>query len=427
MRLRQIFVVVVVIGMLMPVATATMAPASTPLEQGRSNPASDSVRDTDESTDPANYTRLYIDDRYQRLRLKPGETDSVTITVANVDEEPVEIDPQLVASNPRSRPIDDAWVTIDAAKTTLDPDEEVDVTVTVRIPDEAKLGDYRSEIAFTDERVTYPGRPARPVHAAGLHVEVWREPTVRILSGRYLNTQVEAGSSKTHEIIVENTGDEAVPVNPEIETNGAIRCYEVCPTTVDRSWFDIDAPTEIGPGEQASIEVSIEPPEDADRGRYNARLNLGIKDPARAERDDHWQRVRLGFQVWKQPDQPFEAEFAVSGDATDITLELSPRHPSHYRSGSDSDAESPSFDVEFVSPTGAVVEPERVQLRDQGFVDLSGERRQVVSDEDYAVRGNGQQFVYQLDDPESGTWTVRIMPHNTVGFGYEIVRNESAN
>lgn len=86
-----------------------------------------------------------------------------------------------------------------------------------------------------------------------------------------------------------------------------------------------------------------------------------------------------------------------------------------------------SFDVEFVTPDGSTVEAERVRVSGRGFVDMTGDRGDQVTreGEDYAVRGNGQQFVYHVARPTAGTWTVRIMPHNTVGFGYEIVRDES--
>lgn len=421
MQLRHVLILALVIGLLVPVAGAS-TPVSTPHGDGSSATASD---DGGERTDPANYTRLYIEDRYHRLRLKPGGEDTVTVTVVNVDDEAVTIDPQLVTADPRSRSIDDGWVSIDTDETTLAPGDEVEVTVTASIPETAELGDYRAQLAFTDERLTHPGQPPRPVHATQLSVDVWREPTVRLVAGRHVNTQVEAGASHTHEIVVENTGDEAVPVSPELDADDRNRCYEPCATSVERSWFAIDAPTEIAPGETETIEVTISPPEDADRGRYHANLDLGITDPARAERDDHWQRVRLGFQVWQQPDQPFETTFAVSDDAAAVTLTLSPRQANRYGSQTGDEADPADFDVEFVSPAGEVVEPERVEVSDNGFVDLSGERREVVADEDYAVRGNGHQFVYRVDEPAAGSWTVRIMPHNTVGFGYEIVRNES--
>lgn len=426
MRTRTILSVLVVLGMLVPVAGASVAPASQPLDAGSPTTATadgeGDTRSESGASEAANYTRLYIEDRYSHLRLKPGETDSVTVTVVNADDESVTISPELVRAQPRARPIDDDWVTTSTDETTLDPEESVEVTVSVAVPDDAELGDYRTELAFTDETITYPGQPARPVHSTTLNVDVWEEPTIRILSGNRLYTQIEAGDGYVHQIVIENTGDEAVPLAPEFGDEERRR--GPASNTVERSWFDIDAPNEIQPGETAVVNVTITPPADADRGRYRTELDLGLKDPARAERDTYWQQVALTFQVWKQPADPFESTFEVSEDTSDITLTVSPRDPR----GSDG-SDPVHFDVVFISPDGSTVTAERVRVKDRGFVDLTGDRRDRYDDrgEDYAVRSGGQEFVYRVDAPMAGTWTVQIMPHNTVGFGYEIVRDESAD
>lgn len=423
MRIRTIVSILVIAGMLVPAAGASIAPASQPLDTGSPSTAKASDDgDSGSTSEAANYTRLYIEDRYSHLRLKPGEDDSITVLVENADDESVTITPELVRVNPRGRPIDDEWVSISAPTTTLDPGESVEVTVSVSVPESAELGDYRAELAFTNETIAYPGRPARPVHSTTLNVDVWKEPTVRILSGNHLYTQIEAGDGYVHQIVIENTGDEAVPLSPEFGDERRHRGPSR--NTVERSWFNIEAPSEIQPGETAVVNVSITPPADADRDRYSAELDLGLKDPARAERDTHWQQVRMNFQVWQQPEDPFESTFEVSEDTSSITLTLSPRNPRH------ADGTDPvSFDVEFVSPDGTTTTAERVQVSDRGFVDLTGDRRDRYeqSGEDYAVRSGGQEFVYRVEAPAEGTWTVRIMPHNTVGFGYDIVRNESAD
>lgn len=426
MQIRTILSVLVVVGLLVPVAGASGAPASQPLDQASPSTATaegeSSTGTASESSETANYTRLYLDDRYRHLRLKPGQNDSVTVTVQNVDEESVTISPQLVRPNPGARPLEDEWVTITVPETTLAPEESVDVTVSVAVPEDAELGDFRTQLAYTDETIAYPGQPERPVHSTALNTDVWKEPTVRIRSGNRLHTQIEAGEGFRHQIVIDNTGDEAVPLAPEFEDE---RRHRYPPgNTVERSWFEIDAPNEIQPGETALVNVTITPPADADRGRYDAELDLGLKDSARAERDVYWQQVNLNFQVWKQPEDPFESTFEVGEDTSNLSLKLSPRD-----SRSSGDSDQVRFDVSFVSPDGSTVTAERVRVRDRGFVDLTGDRRDRFADagEDYSVRSSGQEFVYRVDDPVAGTWTVQIMPHNTVGFGYDIVRDESAD
>lgn len=82
------------------------------------------------------------------------------------------------------------------------------------------------------------------------------------------------------------------------------------------------------------------------------------------------------------------------------------------------------FDVEFVDPNGRVLEAERVRVTDRGSVDMCGDDRRRFGDGP-VVRGGGQEFVYRVEDPEAGEWTLRAMPENTIGFAYEIARNEA--
>lgn len=373
-------------------------------------------------TDPRNYTRLYVDAERPYLRLEPGESDEYTVTVENGDDHAVDLDPHVNVPPTGGPVIEASWVTIDGPDR-LDAGEEGEFTVSVDVPDDAEIGRYSGQVAFTDETVAYPGRPAQPVHAEHVRVEVWKEPTVTIHSQTYVHGQVEAGESMTREIVVENSGDEAVPLNPELTSERHV-CRGNCPEAFDRSWLDVDAPSQVGPGETATVSITISPPADTDRGRYNTEIDLGLKDPNRDERNTHWQRVRVNVEVWSQPDSPFETTFDVSERTDDVTLTLTPRSGAPRPGAVDDESEPAAFDVAFVGPNGTVVEPTRVQVTDQGFVDMSGDNRRTTGDGEYAVSGGNQELVYRLEEPSAGEWTLRVTPENTVGFGYEITRNE---
>jgi uncharacterized cupredoxin-like copper-binding protein len=423
MNTRKLFTLVLVVGMIIPAAgTAVTAQTnSTPMQTAASGSA-----DSGETVpDASNYTRLYIDDRHQSLELKPGESTTFTVTIENGEDESVEITPQVFIPPRGERPIETDWVTIEDGNTTLDAGEEREFEFTVSVPDDAELNRYGGMIAFTDETISYPGQPARPVHSASLNVEVWKEPTVHILSDTHTYTQVKAGDSFTREIVVENTGDEAVPVNPQLQNEQQRHAVRYPPNSremLDRSWLTIDAPNEIAPGETATIEVTVAAPSDAERGDYRAELDLGLKDPARPDRNGYWQEVSIGFQVWSQPDEPFETSFDVSDDAEDITLELS---ADQVRRGM-SEMESPNFDVTFVSPTGDEIDAQRVRVTNSGHVNLGAERRPMPTDDStYSSGAEGQTFSYRVEDPTAGTWSVQITPENTMQFGYDIIREES--
>jgi hypothetical protein len=364
-----------------------------------------------------NYTRLYVDDQYQNLRLQPGESETITITVENGEDEAVDLSPHLFVPPRGERPIDEEWVTIETDDLELDAGETREFNVTVDVPEDVAINRYGGAVALTDETISYPGRPAQPVNGVSLSVEVWQEPTVRVVSDTYVHSQVQAGDSFTREIVVENTGDEAVPVNPELATDDRYRPYDDR-NTLDRSWVSFDAPNEIPAGEKATVAVTVSPPGDADRGDYRAEVDLGLKDPARSERSSHWQRVNVRFQVWTQPEEPFETSFDVSEDTEDVTLELA---AGRYGAGS----ANADFDVTFVAPDGETIDAERVSVTNSGSVNLGETRRATTDDGTYASGGERQTFEYRLEDPDAGSWTVEIMPENAMQFSYDIVRNES--
>ena len=379
--------------------------------------------DTTSSTpDPANYTRLYIDDGYRNLELKPGKSETVTVTVENGEDEAVDISPRIATPPTRSQPpVESDWVSIDGGETTLDAGESVEVDITVDVPDDAEIGDYSGLVAFTDETIRYPGRPPQPVHSVSVSVNVWEEPTVQLNSETHIYTHLQAGETISREIEVSNTGEEAVPVNPQFNAENQRRHRPSDRTTLDRSWVTIDAPSEIAPGETGTIELTVEPPADAERGDYSATVDLGLTDPARNADNTYWQEIGLNFQVWTAPEEPFETSFSVSEATTNATLELT----ANQRQRAAERNQDASFDVTFVAPDGREIDADRASLTDSGSVNLGAQRPRATTDGTYAARGSQQTFTYEIADPAAGDWSVRIMPQNTIDFSYEISRDEA--
>lgn len=399
-----------------PVATGESSSTSESGSAAASPPASDDAEPED-----GNYTRLYITDSYLSDRVKPGESATFNVTVGNGEDEAVDLDPHVEVSQFSGRPVDTDWVTVEDEETTLDADEEREFTVTVEVPEDAELGNYNAQVAFTDEEISYAGEPARPLHAASLSLDVYEEPTIDIEHPNYYNTLIEAGDSYTYEIEIENSGEEDVPLNPELSTDSRVMVNGE-DTSVDRSWFTIDAPSEVEAGDNATVEVTVNPPESADVGRYNAQIDLGLQDPARPDRSSYWQEVGVDFRVWEQPDEPFVHEFEVSNETEDLQLSLSADTP--YQSSTDDPV---SFDVTFVAPDGTEFDGARTSVTDRGYVDLTRESPRSQNQGDYSARNAGKTFEYAVDDPQDGSWTVEITPENTMNFDYEIVRNESSD
>jgi len=415
MRKQTILALFLAAALAVPAAAAAPTPTAqtATADAGGSSSASDAASAT-------NYTSLYVDAEGTNLDLKPGESDSFSLTVENGDESAVSLSPHLYVPPVGENLLKAEWVSIDG-DTELDDGEETSLDVTVSVPESAELGHYRGQIALTNETVTYPGRPARPVHAVSTYVEVWKQPAVEILSSTYFSGQVEAGDSATYEVRIENSAESAVPLSPELKDQRNVR-YGGSTGGLDPSWVSIDAPPEIDAGETATVEMTVSVPESAERGSYDAQVDLGLKDPNRPGRSTYWQEVDLGVQVWKQPAEPFETTFDVSEDAESIDLTLSPRTAGRERQ----DAEAPDFDVTLVTPNGTEIAPERVRTTNEGYVDMSGRSRQAQTDGAYASDGSRTSFDYTASASAAGEWTLRVMPHNTMGFNYEIVRNESA-
>jgi hypothetical protein len=191
-------------------------------------------------------------------------------------------------------------------------------------------------------------------------------------------------------------------------------------SSIERSWFEIDAPSELPAGESATVDVTISPPESADRGRYDAEIDLGLRDPARPDRRSYWQQVHVGFQVWQQPAEPFETTVDVSENTESMTLTLTTDQQRQ-----NGQAESPHFDVSFVAPNGTTVGAERVRRTTSGRIDLGRASERQHGDSAYADGGAQHEFTYRVEQPRSGDWTAQIVPHNAITFGYEITRNET--
>ena len=398
----------------MPVAAA-VAPAG-----GAATTAAVAQTTTASGESETNFTRLYVDARESYLDLKPGESGTFTVTVENGEDEAVDVNPHLFTSPAERNPLEESWVDI-SGPDSIDAGEEAEYEVSVSVPEDASIARYSGQIAFTNQTTTpRAGMPPRPIHAAYTSVNVWEEPTVKILSETYISTQVEAGDSVTKQIVIKNTGEESVPLSPErAKQRGS--CYgSGCPEQVDQSWIDIDAPSQISPGETATVTVTISPDEDATRGRYDTSIDLGLQDPNRPEQRSHWQEISLNFVVWEQPEEPFEADFTVDERTDNVTLTLTPRN---YRA---ENADGASFDVTFVSPDGERIDAKRVQVSESGYVNLGAQRQQgAETDGAYATDHATTRFVYVLDAPATGEWSVEVMPENTIGFQYELTRNES--
>jgi hypothetical protein len=348
-------------------------------------------------------TDLEIDPTRADLEAEPGETATVNVTITNDGDSAATLDPQHVVLQQAPSELPEEWVSVDVPAEVA-AGESVTATVSVAVPTEVEAGNYYAQVAFTNVTSEGAGTISDFAHATLLSVEVDREPTVFVRSGEYLRGQLQTGETITRTVTVENTGEEAVALDPGLaEDEGECR-GSGCPDVLPGEWLTFDAPEEIPAGETANVTVTVAPPADAASASYRTELTLGIDDPARSDRSDYWQRIDVDVDVWSPPEEPVERTFEVRPGDDRVTLTLS-------AGGED---ERPDFEVVFVGPEGETYEQRPTSVTKQGHVDL-------VNRDESRLGGPGYQFTYEFEPPENGEWTVHIMPHDTPGFGYEIV------
>lgn len=351
---------------------------------------------------------LDVDPSRADRTVRPGNSTTIEVTLTNDGDEAVSLNTSVVALQQAPDTVPTDWVTIDAPDE-VPAGESVEATVTIAVPADAESARRYAGIAFTG--VTSPrAGPVGYVDSMLLSLEVERPPTVFVRSGDYLRDEVRAGESSTQTVVVENTGDEAVPVDPSVVTDRGYCSGPGCPTGLPAKWVSVDAPEEIAAGETAEIDFTVSVPEGAESGRYDVEYTLGIDDPARPDEDEYWQRVDLSVGVWQVPEDPITETFEVDTEDDTATITLSASGP---------DGERPAFEVEIEEPDGDDEELEPVRVRKNGNVDLVDRGR-----EDQRRYGPRYEFVYVVDLNKDGEYTLSVMPENTPQFGWEIVTED---
>jgi hypothetical protein len=377
-----------------------------------------------------NLTILRINPDWYDMELMPGEDDEVTVTVRNPNNETVSVNP-IVAEDPYSEYIfDEDWITITPASAELGPDGgEEEFRIAVAIPDDADLGHYNVEIAFTDDAKPYPfpeqqQYPPSYINTLNLNVEVWKPPVVRILPSR-IRDRVESGKWYDYAVTLENTGDEDIAIDPEMVDVERYGQYDVVPAFGDDA-ITIDAPASVPANGTTTVKIHLEVPAGA-KGRYNGEINLGIDDPSMGRWDEGGGTVRLRFEVWEQPTEPFIKAF-VTETASPITILVESSQNSKWFGTCRIDCEDggdyePYFDLTLEGPNGtATLAPTMITYH--GSVSLSGGSKyappgEMVIDEVYHEDYTDYTEEYTADGA-IGNWELGILPHYIEDFEYMI-------
>ncbi len=366
------------------------------------------------------YTRLRISPTHKHIELKPGEYKEFKVRVKNLENRTITLQPQLLLIPFAESVMDESWVSLTPEKAVLKPSGEEEFTVRVSVPEDAEVGYYSAQIAFTNETIEYP--VPRAVNGMDLSIRVWKEPTVKI--GRnYINARVEAGKSYTYEIAVENRGEKPISLSPRLITTDRGCAGFGCPKSIEDSWIEIDAPESVMPESKATVRIKVHIPETA-RGRYEGRVDLGVEDPARAYTGEWWRTVEIMLEVWQKPAVPFERAFSVDAGREKLTVMVTAKSYNQKVQGGGVENTKPSFTLALIDPEGKEHTPvlEKKVIKESitlgtWYLPPWEEDSQGI----YTVQSSEYTAYYSVSSPEAGRWLLKIMPVNATNFEYSIV------
>ena len=371
------------------------------------------------------FARLQINPGHSNMQIKPGNSDKVTVTVTNKDNETITAAPFVSVVPYSDNLFEESWVTITPVSADIAPDAKQEFVIEVNIPQDADIGHYSTSIAFTEDVMPTPYPTPYPDYLNSMHfsVDVWTPPNIQIQTP-FLHGRVESGENYDYEIKLENVADKDISIDPKIDDNN--RMYDYSPFGMMSSAFEDDAititaPSVVKAGETVIVNVHLEVPDDS-KGNYNGAIDLNIDDPSIREWDG---QVQMNFNVWTQPTEPYIKTFITRTDGP-VTIEISSNPYSEYAyamwmGANTQDKKEPSFDVTLEGDSGEV-EMTLVKTTYSGSVSLG-----MSNFPPWEVDSTGiyqdlsSSYIEEYSAPcAAGDWTLGILPGNADMFSYTI-------
>jgi hypothetical protein len=377
---------------------------------------------SEESELEADYKKLQISPKQEWFQIKPGGEKEFTVKVKNKENESVFTSPRLETIPYTEYFLEEEWITFEPSSAGINASEEQEYTVTLKIPEDAEIGDYIAQIVFTNDTISMPYLVPFPTYPNSLilSIDVW-EPSKIVIQPSYIHDMVEAGQTKDYKIQIENKGDKAIAISPEAGEEEYM--YEPYENKIPDEWLTIAAPATVDANSTATVNVTVDVPDDA-KGGYEGCIKLNIDDSA-AERWDWDHEVHISLEVWKQPTTPYKQNFTVKpGQNFSVVITTSQYRYDKYATGME-ETEEPSFDITLALAglEGEDMTPEPSKTVKTVGVSLGSDylpREGVTSDETYHVSHIDYSETYTVTNATGGVWTLEILPRNTESFEYTI-------
>lgn len=424
-RIGELIVAMLLVSIAFMPAASAMESEAHPVPDSGMAMVGEMVTETSYSSfnQDVDFAKLKINPRYSNTQLKPGSSDKITVTVTNKDNKTITLEPRVVPSPYMENIFEESWITITPASKDLKPDAKQEFTIEVNIPEDADIGNYGTDIAFTDDMIQtpYPTPYPQYINTMHLYVDVWTPPKIQI-QPPYLGDRVKAGDEHDYEIKLKNVADRDIAIDPKISDENRWNHYGpygMVGPAFDDDAITITAPSIVKAGETAVVKVHLEVPDDA-KGRYNGAIDLNIDDPSIRE----WEgQVQMNFEVWTQPSEPYTKTFTTRTNGS-INIEVSSNDNNYdmwMGAGSQNEKDVASFDLTLEGESGEV-ELNLVKTTYSGTVSLG------ASDfPPWEMDGAGiyhdaiEVYTETYEAPGAiGEWTLGILPTNTEQFNYLI-------
>jgi hypothetical protein len=377
----------------------------------------DVVTSAELATNQTGITKLSITPQYDNVRLQPGESKEITVTVKNGEDTPITVQPNITSVPYDTYVIDTNWIKITPTNVEIPAGESVKFTINVSIPKDATVGSSNVQIAFTDEMTSVPYPQPMPypqtsyAHAFQLFIEVWKPPNLQVAIP-YISDQLEAGKSYDYDVDVKNVGNYAIGIDP-ILVNDQYYIYGMFAPILAENSITITAPESIPAGAIETIKIHADIPTDV-MGYYNGYIDLRSNDPSLQQGEG---RIAINLNIWKQPTEPFVKTFTL-GNLAPIILEISSYYNNYPYMANQ--REKPYFDTNITGPGGnANLNITKTVIR--GNVNMWSDTPSwdIGNISPYQEIG-GQYITTYKTDGSPGEWKINILPHNTQGFDYSI-------
>jgi len=228
-----------------------------------------------------NFTKIEISPRFGNLRLQPGESKEITVTIKNKETTVVNVTPNVVIPPYSQNTLEKEWVAVTPGNAGIPAGESQKFTIKISVPEDATAGFYNAQIAFTDEVIPapYPQPVPAYVNSFSLSLNIWTPPKIQIMTP-YIRDLLEAGKEYDYEINLKNIGDKPISISPKVGTNNNyVVPYPMTPQAFTDDAINITSPQSVPAGTTETVKIHVKVPADA-RGSYNGWIDLGIDDPS---------------------------------------------------------------------------------------------------------------------------------------------------